>query len=90
MGRKMNVHTYDGMAKLVIDDRGKAAGHLGKQARSLFESLQVREYIHQYVSADYCKTFKVTILILWLTSLKFRGNLVVEIEWRSVTFLKSF
>lgn len=45
MGRKMNVHTYDGMAKLVIviDDRGKAAGHLGKQAHNLFESLQVRE-----------------------------------------------
>lgn len=82
MGRKMNVHTYDGMAKLVIviDDRGKAAGHLGKQARNLFESLQVREYIHQYVSADYCKTFKITILILWLTSLKLRDDLVVEVE----------
>lgn len=82
MGRKMNVHTYDGMAKLVIviDDRGKAAGHLGKQARNIFESLQVREYIHQYVSADYCKTFKITILILWLTSLKLRDDLVVEVE----------
>lgn len=82
MGRKMNVHTYDGMAKLVIviDDRGKAAGHLGKQARNLFESLQVREYIHQYVSADYCKTFKITILILWLTSPKLRDDLVVEVE----------
>lgn len=82
MGRKMNVHTYDGMAKLVIviDDRGKAAGHLGKQARNLFESLQVREYIHQYVSTDYCKTFKITILILWLTSLKLRDDLVVEVE----------
>lgn len=76
----MNVHIYDGTAKLVVDDRGKAAGHLEKQARNLFESLQVREYIHQYVSADYCKAFKITILILWLTSPKLRDDLVVEVE----------
>lgn len=79
MGRKMNVYTY-GMAKLVIDDRAKAAGHLGKRACNLSESLQVSERIHQYVSADYCKTFKITILILWLTSLKLRGDLIVEVE----------
>lgn len=60
--------------------RGKAAGHLGKQACNISESLQVREHIHQYVSADYCKTFKITVLILWLTSLKLRGDLVVEVE----------